>query len=272
MKIILIILGILASLVLIGWLGLQVKPTPFPAFTQKSAELTTLPLPTGLPAPVERFYRKVYGENIPVIDTVVMTGRATLRPFGNITLPGKFRFTHDAGRGYRHYIESTWFNLPIMKVNERYLDGVALGEMPFGMRSEGNKVDQAANLGMWAELMWVPAVFLTDPRVRWDPVDDATAFLIVPVEDTEERFLVRFNPANDMLYLSEVMRYKDQSSQAKTLWINESKTYGVLGGAPAAVIGAAIWQDDGKPWAVFTIEDIVFNVDVSQTIRAKGLN
>ena len=103
-------------------------------------------------------------------------------------------------------------------------------------------------------------------------MDDATALLVVPFEDTEERFVVRFDPANDMLSLTEVMRYKDQSSQAKTLWINESKAYGMLGGTPAAVSGAAIWQDDGKPWAVFTIEEIIFNVDVSQTIRAKGLN
>ncbi len=26
--------------------------------------------------------------------------------------------------------------------------------------------------------------------------------------------------------------------------------------------GAAIWMDDGKPWAVFNVEDIVLNVDV----------
>jgi hypothetical protein len=34
--------------------------------------------------------------------------------------------------------------------------------------------------------------------------------------------------------------------------------------------GAAIWMDDGKPWAYFTVEDIVFNVDVREYIRAKG--
>jgi hypothetical protein len=30
-------------------------------------------------------------------------------------------------------------------------------------------------------------------------------------------------------------------------------------------------MDDGKPWAVFTLEDIVFNADVSEYLRARGL-
>ena len=38
-----------------------------------------------------------------------------------IAFPARFRFIHEAGRGYRHYIEATVFGLPLMKVNERYL-------------------------------------------------------------------------------------------------------------------------------------------------------
>ena len=47
--------GILATLAGLGWLGLQVQPAPFPAMPQPSAPLETIPLPAGLPAPVERF-------------------------------------------------------------------------------------------------------------------------------------------------------------------------------------------------------------------------
>src|SRR5436190_8998855 len=71
--------SILAALVGLGWTGLQIQPAPFPAIAQPSAPLETMPLPAGLPAPVARFYRQIYGEQVPVIRSAVVTGRGTLR-------------------------------------------------------------------------------------------------------------------------------------------------------------------------------------------------
>ena len=103
-------LGSLAGLLALGWLGLQVKPAPFPAVSGPSAAPETIPLPPGLPAPVERFYRLTYGERVPLITSAIITGRATIRPIpGGPTLPARFRFIHQAGHNYRHYIEATWF-------------------------------------------------------------------------------------------------------------------------------------------------------------------
>ena len=87
MKVLYIILIILAGLVFIGWLGLQFKPAPFAPYDAQAPEFKTIPLPENLPAPVERYYRAVYGEDIPVIESVVFQGRATIRPFMNIPLP-----------------------------------------------------------------------------------------------------------------------------------------------------------------------------------------
>lgn len=105
MRIIVILFGILVALILLGWLGLQIEPAPFPAFPEQALRLETTPLPDGLPAPVERFYRKIYGEKVPVIKSAVVTGRAQMRVRG-ITFPARFRFTHIAGQDYRHYIGS----------------------------------------------------------------------------------------------------------------------------------------------------------------------
>ena len=116
MKIILISFAILALLIFLGWLGLQIKPAPFSPYPEKTPPLKTIPIPAGLPAPVERFYKTVYGNEIPLIETTVIKGRAVIAPFG-VKMPSRFLFVHEAGKGYRHYIESTWFGMPIMKVN-----------------------------------------------------------------------------------------------------------------------------------------------------------
>jgi hypothetical protein len=102
MRILLILVGGLIALVLLGWLGLRIKPASFPPFPQQSGDVETIPLPEDLPAPVERFYRQVYGETVPLIESFVMTGRARLRIMG-ITFPSRLRFTHIAGQGYRHF-------------------------------------------------------------------------------------------------------------------------------------------------------------------------
>ncbi len=82
-----------------------------------------VPLRPDLPAPVTRFYQQVYGDEVPLIETAVISGRGWVRPVGNLTIPARFRFTHEAGQNYRHYMEATFFGLPILKINEHFLDG-----------------------------------------------------------------------------------------------------------------------------------------------------
>jgi len=36
-------------------------------------------------------------------------------------------------------------------------------------------------------------------------------------------------------------------------------------------VGSVYWLGDSKPWAIFTVEEIVYNVDVEEYVRARGL-
>ena len=106
----------------------------------------------------------VYGEEIPVIESVVIQGRGILKPFMNIPIPARFVFVHDAGKDYRHYFEATVFGIPILKVNEGYIDGASFIESPMGSYTNDPNSNQGANLTIWAEAIWFPAIWVTDPR------------------------------------------------------------------------------------------------------------
>ncbi len=268
-----IIIGLVITLVVlavIGWLGLKIKPQSFDSYPSRPPDLETIPLLEDLPGPVERFYRAVYGDQIPLIESAVISGRAQLRLFG-ITFPGRFRFTHIAGQDYHHYIEATIFGLPIMKVNEYYVDDKSRVELPFGVVEGESNIDQAANLGLWAEsFVWLPAILITDPRVSWESIDDNTALLQVPFGEAKETFVARFDPQTGMLRLLEAMRYKEAADETKTLWINEAREWRDIMGHTVMAIVTTSWFDEGTPWAVWVPEEVVYNAEVRQHIRAAG--
>lgn len=268
MKTIIILVCIAAALIMLGWLGLQIKPESFSSYPALSTKLKNNPLPDGLPAPVKRFYHLMYGDTVPVIESAVISGRGSMRVKG-ITFPARFRFTHITGQDYRHYIEAAIFGQPLMKVNEHFLDGKSRLELPFGV-SEGPKVDQGANLALWAEAIWMPSVWISDPQVRWETVDEHTALLIVPFGEVEEHFTVSFDPQTGLLRSMESMRYKEPDSAEKTLWLNEVIEWADLNGSMTPVVTTVTWFDEGTPWAVFTVEEVVTNVDVQTYIREKG--
>ena len=250
------------------WLGLRVEPAPLPPIPLTGSPAAVVALPADLPAPVDRFYRVLYGEQLPVVDTVVVSGRGTMRIQG-ITMPSRYRFSHVTGRAYRHDIETTVFGATLLSVDERFVDGAARLELPFGV-SEGPQVDQGANLALWAELGWAPAVWATSPAVRWEPVDATTARLVVPFGEVTEHFTVVFDARTGLLQRMESLRYKGAEADGKTLWINEVRQWGLLDGRPVPLVTAVRWGDERSAWAVLRTEEVLINADLAGYVLAEG--
>jgi hypothetical protein len=267
MKKIIIILLVFVVLIFVVFIGFQIIPHSFSISHPKDVIVQTIPLPNDLPPVVEDFYRILYGDSIPIIDSVVISGQATMRlpSKGGVTLPGRFKFIHQPGKDYRHYIEVTFFGLPIMKVNELYIDGTSRMELPFGV-SEGKKVDQGANLALWAEAIWFPSLWITDPDACWEAIDETSAYLIVPFDESEEQILVTFDPKTNLINSLESMRYKAEDSIEKTKWLNYPSEWQTINGYYLPLVGAITWEDEGTPWAVFSMEDISYNTNVQDQL------
>jgi hypothetical protein len=224
-----VIIGlVVVGLLILGWIGLKVKPKPFPNYPEPTPELEFTAIPDGLPAPVEHYFKTIFGEQVPVINSAVITGSAVTR-FMGLTFNSRFRFTHIAGKAYRHYIEATFFGFPLMKVNEYYLDGKSRLELPFGVVEGEQKVDMAANLGLWAESIWLPSIFATDTRLRWEAMDASTTRLVVPFGDEEDRFTVWFDGQTGLINKMEAERWRDARDEKKTLWRNEASGWPCMG-------------------------------------------
>jgi hypothetical protein len=226
-------------------------------------------LPEGLPAPVRRYYLAAVGDQVPRVESAVISGRGAIRVFG-LRFPARFRFTHIAGQGYRHYIEATFFGYPVLKVNEWYLEGKARMELPVGVIEGEPKVDMAANLGLWGESIWLPSIWLTDPRVHREPIDDISARLVVPFGDEEDTFIATFDPQTGLLVRLQAMRWKDPTSERKLLWINEALGWRTFHGVRVPSSASTTWEGEGAPWALWRVEEVIYNADVSGYIRGRG--
>lgn len=260
--------GGIATVLGVGWLGLRVQPSPLPDASITAGQVTTVRLPGGLPAPVDRFYRELYGERVPVVDSAVISGRGTMRIAG-ITFPARFRFSHVTGESYRHYIELTGFGARLMAVNEWFVDDHARLELPFGV-SEGPNIDQGANLALWAEAIWMPSVWVTDPKVRWEPIDDTSTRLTVPFGDDDETFTVHFDPETGLLTRMQSLRFKGAAAEARTGWRNEAPEWGRVDGHPVPLTATVTWADEGSPWADLRTDEVVYNADLDDYVRGAG--
>jgi len=97
-----------------------------------------------------------------------------------------------------------------------------------------------------------------------------TARLIVPFEEGEDSFTVFFDAETGLIERMEAMRFKDAADTEKTLWMlavqDWAEFHDVLVPSPASVT----WADEGTPWLVVNLEEVVYNVDASNYIRAEG--
>jgi hypothetical protein len=262
------IIGGLVGLTVIACSGIRVKPPRFESPKLNSRETGSVKLPADLPAPVARYAKTVFGGSIPVVESALILGRADLTLNG-IAVKGRFKFYHQAGSAYHHEIQLTWFGLPLATVVEQYKDGQAIMSLP-GTRIENDeKTNLAANQGLWAEALWLPSIWFTDGRVEWVAIDDTTAKLVIPDAVEEEQFTTTFDADTGLIKDLTTLRYGESDDPARHRWTNTAIEWGEMNGIRIPVVISTQWDDD-KPWALWSADDVIYNLDVSRRFAIFG--
>jgi len=269
LRVIAIIALVLIVLLGVAWLGFRIPAPRYPEVEAPGAS-GRLPLPADLPAPVMRYVRAVFGDSLPQVESAIAVGRATISMNG-LVMPVRFRIYYDAQRGYYHDMQATWFTLPILSVNERYLDGVSTIDIPIiGYSNDDPKTNAAARQGFWSEMLaWVPAIVFADPRIMWEAIDENSARMILPDADQTENFTITFDPETGLMSTLTTLRYQGAESTERTLWQNQITEWGELNGIRVPVRSSTQWAD-AAPWAQWEIEQVALNAAVTERMEHFG--
>lgn len=261
-KVMAYIAGGLTVLAGIGWVGLQVPPANLPRSIDEPQNLGLVMVPPDLPAPVRRYFQVSLGDQAPRIESLVVYGRGRAN-FG-LWLPLRYRLVHRPGYAFERYMEVTWFGVPVLKAIDRYMDGFGMTG-PMGKEATGPAINQGANMILWAEAPLMPTLWLTDERIRWEAIDETTARLIFPFEDSEDELTVHFNPDSGLIRRITALRYRDESS-GKIPWHADFLTWQTVNGMQLPEHLSITWEDQGEPWSYWDIDAIFWNVDISEIL------
>ena len=254
----------LTAIAAVGWLGFQIKPKRIVPTAGEKRDFGRIAIPNDLPHPVLRYFETIASNQLPIVWTAVVWGRPKVR-IGKFKFPTRFTSYINSGSDYLREIDVTWFGRPIMRVEDRYIGGIAATSIGEKVGEQSAELDQAGCLNLWAEALWTPSILLTDPRIRWEAIDDEAARLIVPFKDGEEQLLLSFDAQTGLISCLSGTRYKE-SAQKRVRWYCEPKQWQPYAGVSIPTKVAIRWEDDDAPWTEWEIDGILLNEDVSHKL------
>lgn len=233
--------------------GFTRLPEPFPGPTDRPQLQGVTPMP-DLPAPVHRYLQTV-APDLPRMTSAVITGRLTMLMQG-VRIPGRWRFSHSVGLGYRHDMELTFFGRKVATGTETFIDGHARLDLPTGLVENEPRVDSASLQSLWGEYLWLPSVLAT---AQWEAVDSNAARLLVPGVPEMTAY---FDAETGLLQRFETLRWRDAADPEPLPWISRNVAWTRIQGIGVPAVSAVQWADQKQPWLRLSVDDVVWNVPV----------
>jgi hypothetical protein len=257
---------ILLGLIGLFTLGLVIPPRPFRSHPAASHLGDPAPMRPELPEPVRRHFFETIGEHPPAIVSAVVWGRGQASIRG-VWVPLRFKSWYRAGEAFYRRMEITWFQRPVMWGSDSWIDGV--GQFEMGEEVEnGERVDQGQMLTLWADMVWLPSIYVHSPDIHWQPAGDHTARLAVPYRGGTESLDVHFDPFSGRMTHFSALRYAAESPE-KEPWRVDLLGWKKINGLLIPYHTDMAWGEAGAPWVYWTVDGIAYNVNVADKLGAQ---
>lgn len=264
------VIGALIAILAIVWSGFMYPPKSLPPHPEETKSMRLVSIPSDLPKPVERHFGEVFDLKAPAIETAVVWGEADVRiweiwDIWDIWAPALYKgYYSTSGHEFVREVQVTWFGKTILTGKDSHIRGRGFFEIA-GRQETGEKIDSGQNLAFWTEAVFMPTIFITDPNIRWQAVDDTTAMLIIPYKSEEDTITVKFDPETGLMSEMRALRYRSQDPE-KITWIVKFFDWREQRGIKVPSRVTVAWGDEDGPWARFKVGGIKYNVGVTPKI------
>lgn len=215
---------------------------------------------TGLPDPVQRYFKHVLKEGQPYIRYVRLKHGGTFRTSPDadwMAIEGEEYFTADTP-GFIWKGQTTLFT-----ARDMYLLGsgglkVSLISFIPLMNKTGPQYDQGELLRWLGENVWFPTNLLPDRGIYWTPIDSLSSNMIYVHQGDTLAFKVTFNHNNEISRL-ETRRFMDENRMAD--WVIKLTDYNESGNILVPMKAEVMWRlvTGDFSYARFTIRKIEYD-------------
>lgn len=259
-KIVLLIITALIALVLMGvgygssrWqaqtrelkAAMETHRAPLRQETYDPTELN------GLPAPVQRYFRKVLTEGQPLIAAAHVRQEGTFNARPGNDMWSRFTASQDVVTqrpGFVWNADIRMFGVVPVRVHDAYvagegiLHGALLGLLKV-MENRGTpEIAQGELYRYLAEAAWYPTALLPSQGVRWEAVDDSSARVTLADAGTSVTMLFRFN-SEDLIesVYTEGRAREENGRMIPTPWEGKWSRYESHNGMLVPMEGEVAW-------------------------------
>ena len=259
-----IVLLVLIGLTGLFTLGFMIAPRPFRSHPAPAQPGAPRPFQPGLPPPVEKHFLETLTAQPQEITTAVVWGRGRAHIRG-IWVPLRFKAWYREGEAFSRRFEVTWFQKPVLRGQDSYLEGKGtfeIGDRPVS----GPQTDLGQLLELWVGMLWMPMVFVHNPRVVWEAVDDHSARLIVPFGNAGEPLTAHFDPITGRMTDITATRYSEESATEREPWRVDLLAWKTMNGLLIPWQVDIAWDESGAPRVYWNVDGIVYNVNVADQL------